>query len=400
LFPPLTPHRAASYVDVATHHHLFFYFVEARNQDPATAPLTLWLNGGPGDPSMIGLFSENGPCWIDAAGDVQFNEFSWNNASNMLYLDQPADTGFSYSEIVNGYHNETGTLIPLSENVCPGNESCGTFGNPSDPSETVNNTLAAAPFVWRALQGFVGVFPQYARNGIHIAAESYGGHYAPVLADYILEQNGKNSSHANLDLRSVSVASGWHDPLIQFQSYYNFTVTPGNTYSFNPFNQSTQELMYNNLYGPGGCVEQLHDCNFGSQSDSTCSTADSFCYNMVEYIYDTVTSRDEYDLRQLMPDPFPYTHFVAYLNKPEVQKAIGASTNFTYASTNLGAGVVSNAFAGTGDDSRSFDIIARNCRLATKGIYVVHYTGDADYNCNWVSFIPHHFSSPPPPSPS
>jgi carboxypeptidase C (cathepsin A) len=80
--------RRNRYVDVSENQHIFFWFIEARNVDPTTAPLTIWLNGGPGDPSMVGLFSENGPCSIDYDGNLQYNSYSWNNVSNVIYIDQ------------------------------------------------------------------------------------------------------------------------------------------------------------------------------------------------------------------------------------------------------------------------------------------------------------------------
>ena len=45
----------SGYVDLAPDAHTFFWFFEAR-KNPETAPLTLWLNGGPGSDSLIGLF--------------------------------------------------------------------------------------------------------------------------------------------------------------------------------------------------------------------------------------------------------------------------------------------------------------------------------------------------------
>lgn len=45
----------SGYVDLAPDAHTFFWFFEARH-NPADAPLTLWLNGGPGSDSLIGLF--------------------------------------------------------------------------------------------------------------------------------------------------------------------------------------------------------------------------------------------------------------------------------------------------------------------------------------------------------
>lgn len=52
----------AGYVDLAPDAHTFFWFFEARH-NPETAPLTLWLNGGPGSDSLIGLFQGTTHCY-------------------------------------------------------------------------------------------------------------------------------------------------------------------------------------------------------------------------------------------------------------------------------------------------------------------------------------------------
>jgi len=67
----------------------FFWFIGGR--DP-TDQLTVWLNGGPGSSSMIGLFTENGPCEVIEIANgklgTQVREWGWDRGSNMLFIDQ------------------------------------------------------------------------------------------------------------------------------------------------------------------------------------------------------------------------------------------------------------------------------------------------------------------------
>lgn len=67
----------SGYVDVEPHESVFWWFFEARNGKPENSPLTIWINGGPGSSSMIGLFEELGPCWINEDGGVEYNEYAW-----------------------------------------------------------------------------------------------------------------------------------------------------------------------------------------------------------------------------------------------------------------------------------------------------------------------------------
>lgn len=76
--------------------HLFFWYFESQN-DPFHDPLTLWMTGGPGDSSMIGLFEEVGPCRINEFGNgTDHNPWAWTKNSSLLFVDQPVDVGFSY----------------------------------------------------------------------------------------------------------------------------------------------------------------------------------------------------------------------------------------------------------------------------------------------------------------
>ncbi|CAG8524058.1 10327_t:CDS:2, partial [Cetraspora pellucida] len=57
--------------------------------NPETAPLTLWLTGGPGCSSLNGLFVEIGPCKTQNNGTSTItNPDSWTEVSNVIFLDQ------------------------------------------------------------------------------------------------------------------------------------------------------------------------------------------------------------------------------------------------------------------------------------------------------------------------
>ena len=88
---------------------LYFLLVESRSDDPLNDPLVIWLNGGPGCSSMLGAYTELGPYnyVYNAEGNstdemfkMVYNNHAWNNNANVLYVDQPLGTGFSYTDSV------------------------------------------------------------------------------------------------------------------------------------------------------------------------------------------------------------------------------------------------------------------------------------------------------------
>lgn len=87
----------------------FYWMFESRSATQATDPLIVWLTGGPGCSSQLALLSENGPCSVTPDGmSTQNNPFSWNSNANIMWVDQPANVGYSYGDkIVDMDHNET-----------------------------------------------------------------------------------------------------------------------------------------------------------------------------------------------------------------------------------------------------------------------------------------------------
>ncbi|KAM3535662.1 hypothetical protein MY4038_001141 [Beauveria bassiana] len=369
----------SGYADVAEDQHAFFWFFEARDVDPNTAPLSVWVSGGPGSSSMNGLFKEIGPCEIDYFGQPVNRPHSWSRRSNLLFVDQPTHVGFSYSVPVPGtIDGKTKTVVPLPDRTCPPDaKTCGTFSLPH-ANLTANSTINATPNMWRTLQGFMGAFPQYSRHGVHFVSQSYGGHYAPVFTDYFLKQNEKKMpGAAHIDLKSVLIGNGWYDPIVQYTAYYNYTVSPGSTYDFAMFNTSIQEMMHEDMFGPKGCLNRLRECH-KNNDQKQCEAADRYCIGHIDGFPSRYANRNVYDIRQLNPSPFPYGFYKDYLNRADIQEAIGAFTNFSSSST-----AVAQAFHTTADNGRSVGSVEALQNLVNHDVAVAMWAGDADVICNW-----------------
>lgn len=103
---PLPSRHYSGFVDVSANpgttpgRFLHYWLVEAEDVDPATAPLVLWLNGGPGCSSMDGFWHETGPFRVDRSDDTKIhrNPHTWAKISNMIFLEAPVGTGYSYTD--------------------------------------------------------------------------------------------------------------------------------------------------------------------------------------------------------------------------------------------------------------------------------------------------------------
>ncbi|XP_069099611.1 lysosomal protective protein-like [Pleurodeles waltl] len=178
----------SGYLTVSGNKHLHYWFVESQT-DPATCPVVLWLNGGPGCSSLFGLLSEHGPFLIQPDGvTLQYNPESWNQIVHMLYLESPAGVGFSYSDDKNYATNDT--------------------------EVAVDNYLA--------LKEFFRLFPEYSKNEFYITGESYAGVYVPTLSMLVMED-------PSIYLQGIAVGNGLssyasnQNSLVEFAYYHGLT---------------------------------------------------------------------------------------------------------------------------------------------------------------------------------
>ncbi|KAI6091625.1 alpha/beta-hydrolase [Hypoxylon rubiginosum] len=384
----------------------FFWYVGARDQQ-ANSSLTIWLNGGPGSSSMFGFFTENGPCEVVDSGTNTYTtvarEWGWDRASNMLFIDQPNQVGFSYDVPTNGSIDllTNNVYIPPAEkpNSLPSNVYLnGTFSS-MNVNNTANTTETAAVAIWHMLQGFLTTFPELNPPednilGVNLFSESYGGKYGPAFA-YKWEQmnaargNSSFSNNTAVDIRlvSVGIVNGCIDDLIQAPYYPVMAVS--NPYGLTAINSVRAQMANASFYTSGGCRDQINTCraavnsqdpnNTGVPSDVNriCESAYSSCTDTVMSPYSDA-GRSLYDISALLPDSFPPKQYLEYVNTPAFQAAIGTRLNYTETNSE-----VASVFFSTGDYEREA-IVPKLASLLDAGIRVGLIYGDRDYICNWL----------------
>ncbi|KAJ3117543.1 hypothetical protein HK100_000800 [Physocladia obscura] len=308
------------------HGYFFFAMFESRN-DPENDPFVLWINGGPGCSSNLGLFMELGPCRVDPGGNsTSFNPYGWNNKANLLFLDQPVGTGFSYAK---------------------------------PDGEVGDSETAAADF--------------------SLFGESYAGHYIPAIGRKIFRENAnapqKNPNRIHIELKSLGIGNGWVRPLIQYNYFADFLIDS----KYGPFISISEYKAYKQKYQI--CKFLAERCE-RHPSQTSCIPANLYCGQVFEF--PAKIERNPYDVRKpCIGDDLCYeieTDLVEYLNRKWVQQAIGVNTVYKGCSNN-----VSIQFLWTGDlEHRYDDAIAE---ILDAGVRVLIYAGDADFVCNWIGNI-------------
>ncbi|CAG2177401.1 unnamed protein product, partial [Oppiella nova] len=187
LSKPINFKQYSRYLDITKDKHYFYWFVESQ-KDSENAPVVLWLNGGPGCSSLFGNLGENGPFRVNSDGKtLVLNPNSWNTVANVIYLETPVKTGFSYTD--DKSHKNTDT-------------------------ETAADNLAF-------LEIFFEKYPNFKKNPFYITGESYAGIHIPLLAKNIYK------AKSTINLKGVAIGNGVLTGTLDDQSNIDFDLGHG-----------------------------------------------------------------------------------------------------------------------------------------------------------------------------
>mgnify|MGYP001107193168 FL=1 len=160
--------------------NLFFWFFPAQNADK-NAPVVVWLQGGPGASSLFGLFAEQGPILVDKDQNLKSRNITWNSKYHLIYIDQPVDTGYSFTRNKEGLaHNEDDVARDL----------------------------------YAMLTQFFVLFDDYSESPFYVTGESYGGKYVPAIVYKIHVENPQAKKKINL--KGMAIGDGLIDPINQW----------------------------------------------------------------------------------------------------------------------------------------------------------------------------------------
>jgi carboxypeptidase C (cathepsin A) len=272
--PPKTKHFAGLVNSTQTgENKLFYYFVEA---DVGSAsdetPFLIWLNGGPGASSMMGLLVENlGPQKITVNSTLVDNEDRITKKYHLMVVDNPVGSGYSFTQ--------TGAYVKSEEEM-------------------------RTQFV-HGVREFFKLHPEYRKNPLWVTGESYAGKYVPNIA-YEMAVNA-----TEIPLQGIVVGNGLYDELVQYTTIGKFAFGAGVIDERTLREEQAREAL---------CLEKIKN---------QWSLAGDYCENQtVRWLYvgkDAVAGEMfYYDIG--MPDAKEFdaitSHMSGYLNRADVKAAL------------------------------------------------------------------------------
>ncbi|XP_023934898.1 retinoid-inducible serine carboxypeptidase [Bicyclus anynana] len=187
------------YIEVRPGAFLFYwlYYADGVRHGSEHKPLIIWIQGGPGHAaSGIGNFAEIGPLTMD----MQPRNHTWVNGRNVLFIDQPVGTGFSYVA------NET---------------------------LYVNSDIDAVKDLLKAIKGFYKTNKEFRNTPTYLFGQSYGGKLCPRLGFYL--HKAMINNRLKMNLKGIGIGSGWVSPklsgLAQPEYLYHMGIIDLKTYT-------------------------------------------------------------------------------------------------------------------------------------------------------------------------
>ncbi|KAJ8730910.1 hypothetical protein PYW08_002323 [Mythimna loreyi] len=165
------------YVTVREGAHMFYwlFYTTADVENYTDRPLVVWLQGGPGGSSTaIGNFEILGP--LDLS--LQERNYTWVKNFNVLFVDNPVGTGFSYVDDLKFL--------------------------------TVTNDEIALDFV-QLMRGFYDKHPEFNGVPLYIYGQSYGGKMAIDMGIRMNEAEKNGSIGSNL--KGIAMGNAWISPV-------------------------------------------------------------------------------------------------------------------------------------------------------------------------------------------
>ncbi|GMI86218.1 CARBOXYPEPTIDASE Y, SERINE CARBOXYPEPTIDASE-LIKE 49 [Hibiscus trionum] len=325
-------HHAGYYKLPNSHDaRMFYFFFESRNSKKD--PVVIWLTGGPGCSSELALFYENGPFTIADNMSLVWNEFGWDKASNLLYVDQPIGTGFSYS---------------------------------SDRRDIRHNEDEVSNDLYDFLQAFFAEHPEFANNDFYITGESYAGHYIPAFAARVHRGN-KAKDGILINLKGFAIGNGLTDPAVQYKAYPDYALDMG------LIKESDYKLI--NKIVPI-CEFAIKLC--GTDGTISCTASYFVCNAIFSGILARAGDINYYDIRKKCVGSlcYDFSNMETFLNKKSVRDALGVGNiDFVSCSPTVYQAMLV-------DWMRNLEVGIP--ALLEDGIKLLIYAGEYDLICNWL----------------